>query len=469
MKLSVLIPIYNEELTLEQIVEEVRSAPLPPGVERELVLVNDCSKDGTARVIEELKAKYPDLVTDSHAVNQGKGAAIRTAIARATGDVMVVQDADLEYSPKEFPKLLKPIMDGHADAVYGSRFASSEYRRVLYFWHSVGNRILTLFSNMMTDLSLTDMETCYKMVRSEVLKTLPIRCNRFGIEPELTAKLAKRGCRIYEVPISYYGRTYDEGKKITWWDGVKAFWIMVWFRFVDDIYDENHSHAILHTMSHARKFNRWLADTLSPWVGQRVLEIGAGIGNLTHKFVPRDAYTVSDNDPIHLAELRAQFGSAKRMRVVEMDMDKAEDFRGHAGQYDSALCINVLEHVGDDAAGLRNLFSAISPGGHACILVPQGPSLMGSYDKVLGHMRRYTRQDLEQKLRTAGFEIVKMQDFNRASRPSWWFNSCVLQRKRLGKVQLRIFESTLWLWRRIDRFLPWRGLSLIAICRKPAA
>ncbi len=226
MKLSVIIPAYNEKDTIREIVDRVRATPF----EKEIVIVDDCSRDGTRDILREME-REPDIRVFYHEVNRGKGAALRTGFALAEGDIVLVQDADLEYDPAEYPHLLQPIMEGKADVVYGSRFMGGPHR-VLYFWHSVANRMLTLFSNMMTNLNLTDMETCYKVFRREIIQQVDIKSDRFGVEPEMTAKIARMGVRIYEVPISYNGRSYSEGKKIGWKDAFSAFYCIIKYRLV---------------------------------------------------------------------------------------------------------------------------------------------------------------------------------------------------------------------------------------------
>jgi len=245
--LSVVIPAYNEVKTVERLLRRVREVPL----RLEVIVVDDGSRDGTRELLPRLEREGLIDVLVMHEVNQGKGAALRTGFKSATGDIVVVQDADLEYDPLELPTLMEPILRGRADAVYGSRFLGGPHR-VLFFWHSIGNRVLTLMSNMFTDVNLTDMETCYKMMRRDLLQSLPLSAHRFGIEPEMTARLAQAGARIYELPITYHGRTYAEGKKIGWKDGVSALWSIVKFN------------------SFGERARRYQAPDVPPWEERRL-------------------------------------------------------------------------------------------------------------------------------------------------------------------------------------------------------
>jgi len=228
MKISVIIPVYNEALTIKEIIFRVQNVDL----EKEIIVVDDHSTDGTSAQLKDINEQYENIQILTHDRNRGKGAALRTGFAAAGGDIIIIQDADLEYDPQEYKVLLGPILDGRADVVYGSRFLGGPHR-VLFFWHFVGNKFLTLLADVFSNLNLSDMETCYKVFKKNVLNEIKLRSNRFGFEPEFTMKVAKKGFRVYEVPISYSGRTYEEGKKIVWKDGLKAIFAILWFRFFD--------------------------------------------------------------------------------------------------------------------------------------------------------------------------------------------------------------------------------------------
>ena len=467
MTVSILMALYNEEEFVGAILERVLNAPLPDGLDREVIVVDDGSTDESARVVEEFASRYPHTVRlIRHERNRGKGAAIRTALHHARGEFSVIQDADLEYDPREFPKLLKPLVEGEADAVYGSRFLMSGERRVLYFWHALANHFLTTACNIAADLNLTDMETCYKAFRTALVQTIPIRSDRFGIEPEITIKLAKRQARIYETAISYHGRTYEEGKKIGFRDAVQALGVIFRFWVSGDIYAEP-GQAILDAFAHTPKFNRWMADTIRPYVGKRVLEIGAGMGNLARQLVSgRQVYVATDIDEEHMARLRVRLHHRLNLQVHHCDAASTSDFLPFAGQMDTVICLNVLEHIREHWITLANIHSVLIPGGRAIILVPQDQRIYGAMDEALGHVLRYSKEQLRSRIEEAGFTVERILDFNRASRPGWYINGKLLHKPTIGRLQLRLFEKLVWLWRRIDGWLPWPSVSIIAICVK---
>jgi glycosyltransferase involved in cell wall biosynthesis len=464
--LSIIVPVYNEEEFVAAAIERALLAPLPEGIESEVVAVDDGSTDGSSEILDELAAAHPGRVrVFHHKINSGKGAAIRTALQEAAGEFGIIQDSDLEYDPAEYPKVLAPLVANKADVVYGSRFLISGERRVIYYWHSLANHFLTTACNMAADLNLTDMETCYKAFRLSLARSIPIRSNRFGIEPEITIKFAKRQASIYEVPISYYGRTYDEGKKIGMKDAISALWVIVRCYFSRDIYLDRGA-GILDSLAGTRRFNRWMADTIQAWVGNHVLELGAGIGNMTqHLSRGRKSYVASDIDDEHLARLRVRFRGRPNLTSRLCDLTKPADFDDLRGRFDTVVCLNVVEHVEDDLLALRNIRSALKPGGRAIILVPQDQAVYGSLDKVLGHFRRYSEPQLRSLMEEAGFEWEQALHFNRVTRPGWWFNGRVLKRESFGRVQLRVFDAMVPVWRRMDRLLPWPSVSVIGIGR----
>lgn len=466
--LSILIPLYNEEEFIALLLERVLQAPLPEGMRREVLVVDDGSDDGSAELVEEIAHAHPEVIRlIRHERNRGKGAAVRTALKEARGEYCLIQDADLEYDPHEYPHLLRPLLEGKADAVYGSRFMVTGERRVLYYWHSVANGILTWMANVLADLNLTDMETCYKAFRTALIQSIPLRSERFGIEPEITMKLAQRQARIYETPISYHGRTYEEGKKIGFWDAVEAVWVLLKFRLRKDTYLHSGGET-LDALSAAGNFNRWMADTIRPYVGQRVLEIGAGIGNLTRSLAPgRKSYVATDVDEEHLARLAVRFQQRPRLRVRHCDLTAPEDFAEFRGAMDTVICLNVLEHIEDDVQGLANIYGSLSSGGRAIVLVPHDQRIFGTIDEALGHYRRYAHGELRKKMEDAGFQVERILEFNRVSRFPWYFSGRVLKQRALGVGQMRLFDRLVWLWRRIDRRLPWPPTSIIGIGVKP--
>ena len=469
MKLSILVPVYNERAVVERSLAQVLAAPLPESMDRELIIVDDCSTDGTLAILERIAAAEPSIKLVRHQVNQGKGAAVRTAIQHASGDFCIVQDADLEYDPSEYPRLLKPLLDGHADAVFGSRYMRGEQTRVLPFWHSMINKFLTVVSNMFCNLNVTDMETCYKVFRTDLLKSIPIRSNRFGFEPEITMKASKRKLRIYEVPISYHGRTYEEGKKIGWRDGLKVFGVILHFWLIDDLYVEPYGRGSLNNITGTPQYLKWLTSVLRPHLRDTVLELGAGIGNLTGLLMGRRLqYVAGEKDPLYLHALRNRFLRTPNVRIIRLDPSAPETFTGIA-PVETALCVNVLEFVEDPALTLRAIRGVLAPGGALLVLVPQSTRLYGTLDRTLGHIRRYESHDIRQLLEQAGFEVGQLFQINKIGRPAWWFHGKVLKRAQISKFTLKLFDKSVWLWRMLDPLLPWNGLTLIAIARRPAS
>ena len=468
MKLSILMPVYNERTVVERCISLVLTAPLPENMERELVIVDDCSTDGTWDILERLAAGFPQIRLYRHTKNSGKGAAVRTAIGYATGDFSLIQDADLEYDPSEYPILMRPLLDGHADAVFGSRYMAGEQTRVLLFWHSMINKGLTLVSNMFCNLNLTDMETCYKVFRTDLLKSIPIRSDRFGFEPEIVMKSAKRKLRIYEVPISYHGRTYEEGKKIGWKDGLKALGVVLKFWVIDDLYATPYGRGVLNNLTGTPQYLSWLARQLRPFVGDNVLEVGAGIGNLAGRLMGRRMlYVAGEKDPLHLHALRNRFLRTPNVVVQHIDPEVPEDLAGLENCFDTVLCINVLEYMEDPAAVLRSLNATLKPGGVVVVLVPNGLRLFGSLDRSLGHKRRFNSAAVRKLLEDQGLSVEKAHQFNRAGAPPWWAYGKILGSGRISKPVLKLFDKTVWIWRRLDRLMPWPGLSLIVVARKP--
>jgi len=478
MKLSVIMPAFNERGTIAEILRRVCAVP----IDKEVIIVDDGSTDGTRDELQRLglsghqasvtrsgpEATVTELRLLLHDVNQGKGASIRDGIAAATGDVILIQDADLEYDPGDYPRLLQPILDGKADVVFGSRFTGSP-RRVLYFWHHVVNTLLTTLSNMLNDLDLTDMETCYKAFRADFVKGVPLRSNRFGIEPELTAKVARLRARIYEVPISYSGRSYLEGKKIGWKDGVAAIWTILRFAVTDDL---EHTHAGYQTLQRVgalRRYNAWVWTKIAPYIGERVLEVGSGAGAMTRHLSSREVVVATDTDTKHLAMLRSVFDADPHVEVRTFDLAAPQSSDGVGRDFDTVLCINVLAHIDDDLQALRRIHDRLGEGGRVVLIVPALESLYGSIDGALGHCRRYERDALAAKLQAAGFIVEHISLFNSLGAAGWYLNSRVLKARTVPRFQARINDWFVPVLRFEERLGIGVGLSLLAVGRRTAS
>jgi glycosyltransferase involved in cell wall biosynthesis len=460
--LSVIVPCFNERPTIAELLKRVITVP----VAKEILVVDDGSTDGSDSVIEALARREPSIRLLRQGRNQGKGAALRRGFAEARGEVVIVQDADLEYDPREFLRMIQPILDGDADVVYGSRFEGHP-RRVMLYWHTVANRFLTWLSNLTTNLNLTDMGTGYKAFRREVIQSLRLESNRFGFEAEVTARIARRGCHIYEVPISYHGRDYWEGKKIDWKDGVAAVWTIFKYGFLVTG-DSESGHVTLERMGRLSRYNDWVWQSIAPYVGDRVLEVGAGIGNMTRMMYGRELIVATDVGVSYLQILRNRFARNPSIVVARLDLNTDDYLVLEQYAFDSVVCLNVLEHIEDDRGALTRLFRVLAPGGRLLLFVPADQSLFGTIDQQVGHFRRYSRDELRDLIESAGFTVGRITYQNWFGRFGWWLNGRVLKRSHVPSAQSKFFDALVPLLRFLESREPRKGLSLVAVATKPA-
>jgi glycosyltransferase involved in cell wall biosynthesis len=469
VRLSILIPVYNEANSIRAVLERVVTAPAAyleaKQIAVHLIVVDDGSRDESCKEVQAFCAEHPEVSLDliKQSPNAGKGAAIRTAIAHADSDFCLIQDADFEYDPLDYPKLLEPLITDDADAVLGSRFMNAMQRRPFGFWQGAANRAISTFASMAAGLELSDVESGYKAFRTSLGKSIPLYSKRFGLDPEIMIQLAKRHARFIEVPITYHGRTQEQGKKIGARDALLAVGSIL-RTWLFSAAHKDPGAQMLFILSRAKRFNRWMAETISPFAAGDVLELGAGIGNLTLLLASKArTYTATDTDSDHLCELRSRTAYRPNIRVASCDLSESRSVTPFQQSADTVVCLNVLEHISDDVTGFANVRACLKPGGTAIILVPQGPQAFGSLDEVLEHKRRYTVDELRQKMTAAGIEVTQIIGFNHATFPGWYLNSKILRRRTLSRSQVSLFDLLVPLWKAIDDKLPWPATSLIGI------
>jgi SAM-dependent methyltransferase len=471
--LSVVMPCYNEAERVTAALAAVLASPLV----FEVVVVDDGSTDATAKLVEAVVEAEPKVRLVRQPCNLGKGAALRRGFRECTGEYVLVQDADLEYDPADWPTLLEPLRQGVADVVYGSRFHSSEPHRVLYYWHSVGNRFLTTLSNMASNLNLTDMETCSKAFRREVIQSIDLHEDRFGFEPEVTAKVAAGGWRVYEVGVTYHGRTYEEGKKIGWRDGVRAIWCIGRYSRhgerlsrklnpapqpagADALDDE--LAGTLDALEGADAYADWVISCFDDRVGERILEVGAGVGTMTKRLAERGRVVAVEPSARGAAALRAAVAGDERVEVVEGDLSAVPA----EPAFDTAVLINVLEHIPDDVAALRQIAERLDPGGTVLCFVPAHAWLHSRFDDRIGHQRRYRRSGLAEALGAAGFEVEELRHVNAPGALAWLAGARALGLSPSARTTGAYQRAVLPLTRKLeaDRQPPF-GQSIVAVGR----
>ena len=471
--LSVVVPVFNEKSTILEVVHRILTQDLV----FELIVVDDGSTDGTWELLTQVQDDR--LVLLRHEVNLGKGAALRTGFSACSGDIVAIQDADLEYDPRELKLLISPIVNGQADVVFGSRFSSRHSRRVLYFWHSMGNRLLTFAANALTNLNLTDMETGYKAFTREVLDSLTVEEDGFGFEPEFTIKVASRGFRIYEVGVSYHGRSYSEGKKIVWSDGVAALRCLAHYS-VRERRREGRSakisakpmtsslEASLDELSDANNYYSWIATLMGRALTGRVLELGAGSGTFTRHIAER-ATSVDAIEPSapQFEKLRSLSAECPHVNAFHGTLEKAHEL--NLGPFDNAVLVNVLEHIRDDRQTLRELRTLVRPGGSIAVWVPAYEALYSRFDREVGHFKRYSRKELKALALNAGLEIERLSYVNALGAVAWGLVA-TLGRQRPTEGHLarlwdrRVVPVISAAERRVT--VPW-GQSVLLVARVP--
>lgn len=454
IKLSIIIPVYNEVNTVLEMLRLVQEEKH----KKEIIIIDDGSRDGTKELLQRVKGQ--DIKVLFNESNKGKGYSIRRAIEYVTGDIVIIQDADLEYYPDEYSILIEKIIEGKADVVYGSRFLGAH--RVFNFYHYLGNLTLNLIANIILDTNLTDLMTCFKAFKKSVIKKIKLNADRFGIEPEITVEVFKRRYRVYEVPISYNGRTYEEGKKIKWTDFFSClYWLLRSITRGIDIAEDT-----LLRMRMMKNNNHWTYNKINPFLGRKILELGSGIGTISKYLVVKDREVIlTDINEEYINYLKERFIGNPWVKAINADiLDIDKIFLND--KFDTVVGINVLEHIDDDLGLLKKLKKTIMPRGSLVLIVPAHKFLFGNLDRNLGHFRRYSKEGLEGKLRTAGFSIEKIEFMNSLGAIGWFLNFKILKRKKMPKITVQVFDKFIPLLWGLENYVKFPfGLSLFAVAK----
>ena len=456
MKLSIVIPVYNEVNTILEILRRIKTVPM----DKEIIIVDDGSTDGTQEILKEINDDGIRIFFNEK--NRGKGFTLKKGFEHINGDIAIIQDADLEYYPSEYPILTQKIVEGKADVVYGTRFLGG--RRVFNFYHYIGNQTLNLIANILYNTNLTDMMTCYKVFRADILKRLKLRAKGFGIEAEITAQIFKLHLKVYEVPISYDGRDYEEGKKCTWRDFFRSVYWLIKCKFESfDVGEET-----LYRMRLMKNNNKWIFKLIKPYLGSNILEVGSGIGNISRFLTALNRNLVlTDVKENYLDFLKHRFIGNPKVKMILHNISSSDPSFISPYGIDTVVCINALEHVKDDQKALENVYKILNKNGRLILIVPALNALYGSIDEKLGHFRRYDKVELIRKLEQKKFLIEQIYYHNFISAIGWFVNSRILRIKVMSNIQVAL----------LDKFIPFIaimekrikipfGLSLVAICKK---